>query len=146
MSEYGYEEGDICNRDCCEGVIEIEAVENCSCHISPPCWAHENADMWCPECGWRAAQDPLCVREIHTISLDLSGAGVFYDRKPRVLDNTKIDWTWEPHSNSSMVKKGVFPLGTTPAQVEDVVKGTFGGRFESFNSESGTFKYIAYTD
>ena len=144
--ELGYYEGDICNREGCEGLIELEKVENCSCHISPPCWAHENASLCCPDCGWRAADDPLCVREIHTITIDLSGAGTFYDRKPRVLDPTKIDWTWEPHTNSSMIKKGVFPPGTTREQVRAVVDGTFGGRFESFDEERGTFKFVAYTD
>lgn len=76
MKELGYEEGSICNRDGCEGVIELEKVSNCSCHISAPCWAHENADMCCKECGWRAADDPLCVREIHTITLDVAGRGL----------------------------------------------------------------------
>ncbi|UVN13415.1 hypothetical protein FBPa19_0026 [Pseudomonas phage vB_PaeP_FBPa19] len=102
--------------------------------------------MCCKECGWRAADDPLCVREIHTITLDLGGYGTFFDRKPRVLDPTKIDWTWEPHSGASMIKKGVFPVGTPRAEVEKAVIGTFGGRFEYFNEEKGQFKYIAYTD
>ncbi|WP_105446887.1 hypothetical protein [Pseudomonas paraeruginosa] len=146
MKELGYEEGSICNRGGCEGVIELERVENCSCHISPPCAAHTSADMCCPDCGWRAADDPLCVREIHTIILDIGGYGAFLESKPRVLDPTKIDWTWEPHSGASMIKKGVFPIGTSRAEVEKSVIGTFGGRFEYFNEEKGQFKYIAYTD
>lgn len=55
----------------------------------------------------------------------------------RKLDHTKIDWHSKPHSGSSMVKEGVYPDGTTKAQVEEKVRGTFGG---------GRFRYVAYTD
>lgn len=142
----GYEEGATCNREGCDGRIELEKVENCSCHLSAPCWGHVNADMECRECGWRAATDPVCVHEITTYNLDVKGQAVFYDRKPRILDRTKIDYVCEPHSSSSMVKKGVFPPGLTMAEVRKEVDGTFGGRFESFHEGSGTFKFIAYTD
>ena len=62
----------------------------------------------------------------------------------RKLDPTKIDFHSLPHSGSSMMKKGVYPEGTTRAQVEEKVLGTFGGRFESFGN--GRFVYIEYTD
>ena len=35
--DYGYEEGDVCNRDGCRGIIEIEEPEVCGCHNNPPC-------------------------------------------------------------------------------------------------------------
>lgn len=143
MSALGYCEGDLCNRDGCEGVIEIEKVENRSCHLSAPCWGHENADMCCPDCGWRAADDPLCVREIERIGL---GDLPYVQTKPRVLDPTKIDWVAKLHSGCSMIKEGVFPLGTSREEVFAAVKGTFGGHFESFDEKTGRFKYIAYTD
>jgi hypothetical protein len=144
MNKLGYCEGEPCARDGCEGSIEIEPVKDCSCHIAAPCWNHENADMHCPDCGWRAADDPLCVREIESISL---GAPLPYiQTKPRVLDPTKIDWVDKPYSSSSMIKEGVFPIGTTSKEVEDKVRGTFGGRFERFDAKNGLFKYIAYTD
>ena len=144
MSKLGYCEGETCARDGCEGFIKIEPVKDCSCHLAAPCWHHENQDMHCPDCGWRAADDPLCVREIESISL---GAPLPYiQTKPRVLDPTKIDWVAKPHSSSSMIKEGVFPIGTTSKDVEEKVRGTFGGRFERFDAKSGHFKYIAYTD
>lgn len=62
----------------------------------------------------------------------------------RELDATKIDWHDLPHSGSSMAKRGVYPDGTTREHVEAKVRGTFGGRFESFGG--GKFLYIAYTD
>ncbi|WP_236248336.1 hypothetical protein [Pseudomonas mosselii] len=144
MNELGYSEGDACGREGCMGEIRLEKVENCSCHISPPCWNHESADMHCPDCGWRAADDPLCVRAIESISL--GGPLPYIQTKPRVLDPTKIDWVDKLHTASSMIKEGVFPIGTTAKEVEEKVRGTFGGRFAQFDAEKGLFKYIAYTD
>ncbi|OSN39527.1 hypothetical protein [Pseudomonas syringae] len=142
MSELGYCEGDTCNREGCEGVIELEPVKDCSCHIAAPCWPHENADMYCRDCGWRAADDPLCVREIASISM--GGPLPYIQTKPRVLDPTKIDWVAKLHSSSSMIKEGVYPQNLSREEVEKEVCGTFGGRFEYFHD--GKFKYIAYTD
>lgn len=62
----------------------------------------------------------------------------------RQLDSTKIDFHSLPHSGSSMIKRGVYPPGTTQAAVEAVVKGSFGGRFNFFRD--GKFEYVAYTD
>ena len=46
-------EGDACPDPDCIGILEYEKVENCSCHIAPPCWACENAKLICPICGWK---------------------------------------------------------------------------------------------
>lgn len=62
----------------------------------------------------------------------------------RLLNPAKIDYTVDVHSNSSQVCEGVYPEGTTMAEVEQICKGSFGGRFEYFRD--GKFKYIAYTD
>ena len=43
-----------------------------------------------------------------------------------------------------MIKEGVYPEGMTSQEVYKEVQGTFGGRFERF--DSGRFKFIAYTD
>lgn len=32
-----FDEGDKCRLHNCNGILELEKVENCSCHISPPC-------------------------------------------------------------------------------------------------------------
>jgi len=50
--EFGLYEGDVCNRNSCKGVIEEHPVENCSCHINPPCSACTEPREYCPECGW----------------------------------------------------------------------------------------------
>lgn len=43
-----------------------------------------------------------------------------------------------------MRKVGEYQDGVTREEVERVVEGTFGGKFESFGD--GRFVYIAYTD
>ena len=58
----GIEEGDICNR-CnlagkgCPGVIELEPVKDCSCHICPPCAQCLALRMFCPICYWEEKND-----------------------------------------------------------------------------------------
>lgn len=48
------EEGDPCptEDETCKGRLVLKPVENCSCHLDPPCWEHENQKLYCPECGW----------------------------------------------------------------------------------------------
>lgn len=59
----------------------------------------------------------------------------------------KIEFVSYGHdSTCSMVKEGIFPLGTKRIEVEQQVQGTFGGIFEVFDSKLQRFKYIAYTD
>jgi hypothetical protein len=48
----GTEEGDRCNRDGCEGLLEFAPITGCTCFISPPCRACTETPLVCPECGW----------------------------------------------------------------------------------------------
>jgi len=139
--DYGTSEGDTCNRRGCKGVIKARPVEGCSCHISPPCSACTAPCNYCPVCDWDEADD--VVINDHIVNVDKStGNYRFWTERP--LDATKIDWRNKSHSNASMIKEGVYPAGTTRAEVEALVRGTFGGRFDHFGGEK--FKYIAYTD
>ena len=133
----GYkEEGDKCPERC-GGVLAYPKVENCSCHISPPCGACTNNLLTCPVCGW-VEDGP----DYHDIKV---APGLYVrEYKPRPLCNAKIDYRTKVHSNSSMIREGVYPEGTTQEEVRAVVNGTFGGRFEQFGN--GRFKFIAYTD
>lgn len=119
----GYYEGDQCNRDGCRGHIEMHPVENCSCHIAPPCSACTSLRMFCPGCGWEEKDDPMVVQEITTIHL---GGPWGVERTKRVLDPTKIDYRIEMHSSSSQLCIGVYPPGVSSKEVEAVVRGTFG--------------------
>jgi len=143
--EYGFEEGTVCRRSACKGVIEERPVENCACHINPPCAACTTPREWCPECGWEHADDPTYQEQINGFVCRTSKeTHVMKSWKRRDLDATKIDWHSMPHTNASMIKEGVYPEDATRAEVEAKVQGTFGGRFAHFGN--GKFKYIAYTD
>jgi hypothetical protein len=47
----GHDEGATCNRDGCDGEMALPQVENCSCHISPPCHACTTNRPRCFKCG-----------------------------------------------------------------------------------------------
>lgn len=138
---FGYEAGEVCNRNRgrCKGVIALHEKGDCRCHLSPPCNACVESREYCPECGYEGKDDYIMndyvVNEVK---------GVIQSYEPRKLDNAKIDFYSRSHSNSSMLMEGVYPEGMTREQVEEKVRGTFGGRFQSFGS--GKFSYIAYTD
>lgn len=151
MSELGYCEGDTCGRDGCVGVIESHDVENCSCHINPPCGACTAPRGYCEACGWEESEDPAPEPEpISQQEKDFwkAQAEEWERLRNAPLDNTKVSWRDFPHTNSTMIKEGVYPQsGDDAADRETVAKavvGTFGGRFERFGG--GKFKYIAYTD
>ena len=46
------QEGSNCsiNAEFCQGVLEYQKPENCSCHISPPCDPCINVKLHCPLC------------------------------------------------------------------------------------------------
>lgn len=46
----GEEEGDVCNVDGCTGILQMQPVKNCSCHINPPCSRCVDAPIECPAC------------------------------------------------------------------------------------------------
>jgi hypothetical protein len=94
---------------------------------------------FCPICDWQGA-DEEWPKYVATEYVGLSIAVP----KPRALDPTKIDYRVTSHSNSSQLCTGVYPDGTSRADVEKIVKGTFGGRFNHFGN--GRFEYVAYTD
>lgn len=60
--ETGIDEGSTCNRstdkhDHCNGTICIYPVDNCSCHINPPCSACMELRLFCPKCGWEETDE-----------------------------------------------------------------------------------------
>ncbi len=141
MSELGQAEGEVCRRNGCAGIIEDRPVEGCSCHINPPCAACTRPRSFCDECGWEQADD--VVINNHVVNVDKkTGNWKMWSLRP--LDESKIDWHDKTHTHFSMIKEGVYPPSATMSEVEKVVRGTFGGRFDEFGN--GRFKYIAYTD
>jgi hypothetical protein len=143
MADFGDEEGAVCWRNGCQGVIALADVEGCSCHISPPCGPCTTPREFCPVCEWRAKDWDDSFNGFSVKYADRK-QGIIARSEPRPLDPRKIDYRILAHSNSSQKCVGIYPEGTTPAQVEALVKGTFGGRFNQFGD--GRFEYIAYTD
>lgn len=141
MSDFGYCECDTCRRNGCKGVIQMRKAENCSCHICPPCSACTAPRHFCDACEWDEADDQIINDFI--VNVDKT-TGNYRSWEPRPLDQTKIDYRIKSHTNSSQICEGVYPEGTTREEVQKLVIGTFGGRFEHFGK--GKFKYIAYTD
>lgn len=136
-----YEEGDRC-PECTQGVLFYPSVQNCTCHISPPCAACTYRQLECDKCGHQPDEP-----EFKDIPVTFDFNGFFISQreyKPRPLDNSKIDYRVKMHTGFSQICEGVYPEGTTIAEVEKKVRGSFGGRFEYFRD--GKFKYIAYTD
>lgn len=140
-TEYGYAAGDICHRNNCKGVIKEFEVENCSCHINPPCGACTEDRAYCPECDWHGKDDQYINDYRCTVDPATQVIKAFELRK---LDPSKLDWHSKPHTHFSMIKEGVYPPEMIRSEVEAAVAGTFGGRFEYFGG--GKFKYVAYTD
>ena len=52
----GTEEGDPCGDTCCDGILQYPAVENCSCHITPPCKQCLDRMLTCTTCGREVAE------------------------------------------------------------------------------------------
>ncbi len=147
-TEHGIEKGEVCNRDDCQGIIDEHDTDSCcSCHISPPCSYCTDSREYCPVCNWDGREEQIQEEnKIRQVDYRQCIDSFFKVRTMDDLDKSKIDYLSMSHTHFSMRKKGVFPKGTTKNEVEQKVKGSFGGRFKSFNEDTCTFEYIAYTD
>lgn len=136
-----YEEGDRC-PECRNGHLYYPPVQNCTCHINPPCSACTDRELECDKCGYQPEEPEYKDLLVTPIAY---GVGIsMREYKPKPLDNSKIDYRVKMHTGFSQICEGVYPKGTTMAEVEKKVRGSFGGRFVEF--DNGKFKYIAYTD
>lgn len=138
---FGDQEGEVCWRDGCQGIIACHPVENCSCHINPPCSACTDPKEYCPVCDWAAEKWNGSVNDCY---VKQDNQGIISSWQHRPLDPRKIDYRTKGHTHFSQICYGVYPEGTSRDDVEKLVKGTFGGRFNSFGG--GKFEYVAYTD
>ena len=52
--ELGFNEGEVCNRNGCDGIISRLNNGSCSCSTSsnPPCSYCTDFDVYCPDCEW----------------------------------------------------------------------------------------------
>lgn len=141
---FGFEKGDVCWRNGCQGIIAEHPVQNCSCHIAPPCGQCTESREYCETCGWEQREDGETKVVPWLIIGPDAWVGSVEPKKERPLDPRKIDYLITSHTNSSQLCTGVYPEGTTMAEVRDMVNGSFGGRFNYFTG--GKFQFVAYTD
>jgi hypothetical protein len=155
----GYDKGDVCNRNGCNGVIDEHDKEgSCSCHINPPCGYCTEPNTYCKSCGWDAKEEQ---NEYDAKQGELSKKNelyfeqqqrefeyareLFYKKYRGEMHADKLEIRAESHTHFSMKKIGVFPKGSETAEsLRPKIKGTFGGRFTRL--DDFRFEYIAYTD
>mgnify|MGYP000208557102 CR=1 FL=1 len=145
MTKDWLEEGDECGVTGCTGHYQFVTDHkdaSCSCHINPPCAKCTDQHLECDTCGDEIHED----RMNDFVMQVTPRQDAYVAWKPRELDRTKIDWHSLSHTHFTMIKRGVFPIGTAKAVVLEKVKGTFGGRFNYFREDTGDFEYVAYTD
>lgn len=53
----GTEEDATCGRDGCNGVLELDMADPCTCFINPPCSSCVDRKLWCPKCSWHEEND-----------------------------------------------------------------------------------------
>lgn len=136
----GYsEEGDWC-PECQKGTFEYRRIESCSCHIVPPCSACVDSPLMCRCCDFEPEKLPYKGIPI------APGLRTVIEYEPMPLDNSKIDYRSKANTRSSVMIEGVYPDGTTAAEVSEavVIDRKYGGKFLHFGY--GKFVYLAYTD
>lgn len=158
MSEIGVIKGEQCNRDSCPGIIQERIKEgSCSCHINPPCSYCTTDASYCPICNWCPEDDIRPIdpevqkrnREYYERENERwrIARESFYNKYNGLESIEKLEIRCEPHTHFTQKQIGVFPPGTeTTETLLPKINGTFGGRFENFDSKRGRFSFIAYTD
>lgn len=155
----GFCKDEICNRNGCEGIIrEKESDYGCSCHINPPCDYCTEPRNYCSECDWDEKEENDKYRETQTKYWN------DYHKRPDVIEAKRVAEEQEKvfidmyngripvdqyrsrhkgHTHFSQIIYGVH-TDMSRSEIEEKVKGSFGGRFSRYNNYS--FEYIAYTD
>ena len=136
------EEGSKCLEDGCDGAMEYPPVENCSCHINPPCGACTGQRLTCTDCGAQEERydPPAVVYEAPLAPI------MRYKQETDLGDGKRLfDCRYDGSSGSTMVWTGRYEGNVTSA---DIMKafgdGTFGHRGPSIYG--GHFKYTLITD
>ena len=139
---HGLYEGDKCRE--CGGIMKYPKVENCSCHINPPCSACMNNLLTCCECGFE--EEPIVSEEKYRMFCP-GVTEIYHTRPSKELGNGKriFDYDYDSRSGSTMVYKGRYKGDVTP---DDIISafgpGTFGHRGPYLSN--GRFIYTKVTD
>jgi hypothetical protein len=119
------EEGGLCPEGC-GGILHFPDVENCSCHISPPCSAHTSVLLTCRECGWED-EPPKCDAPAHVDPFEVWRARA---RPSHDLGGRRVyDYDYDSRSGSTMAYEGRYEGPVTAQDIIDLLgDGTFGHR------------------
>lgn len=143
MENIEYSEGDKC-KSCEKGFLIYPKVENCSCHINPPCSSCVDNKLTCDNCGW---EEPEIKNEE---TYQHVGGGIiasFFTRPSHDFGNGKriFDYDYDSSSGSTMVFKGRYKGDVTEKDILDYFgDGTFGHLGPYLNN--GIFTYTKITD
>lgn len=161
--DLGYAKGEKCNRNGCEGILlEHASDRGCSCHINPPCSYCTDAREYCNECGWEGREEQIDYEKeqakkystpeyqesfrLERLEQDERDKAFWDMVKGKAPRPTELVYRNSSHTHFSMIKEGVYPADMPFEKLYQQIQGTFGGRFEIHNKETGHFKFIAYTD
>lgn len=136
-------EGDRCKE--CTGRMIYPPVENCSCHIAPPCDACVSNPLTCDKCGWvyEAPERSYRATEFEGLSEVITPnrrAIHVFPHGGRIMD-----YDYDSRSGSTMVWTGKYEGLVTPEDIrQHFGDGTFGHRGPSLHN--GRFSYTQITD
>ena len=143
MSNHDPEEGGIC-PECHAGRMHFPKVENCSCHINPPCSACTGNKLTCDDCGWE--YEPPAPETLYRMTAP--GLTEVYTRRPSVeLGGGKrlFDFDYNSASGSTMEYSGKCTPEVKPKDILDYFgSGTFGHRGPTIHN--GRFFFTKITD
>jgi len=57
MSDYDITDGSKCPRKDCAGTVVLSEVDDCQCHINPPCEACVESGFCCDTCDWESSNE-----------------------------------------------------------------------------------------
>ena len=144
MNEYP-EEGGPCTQQNCTGYFFFPPVENCSCHIAPPCGRCVDNPLTCNTC-WYAVE-----KEHETLTEQLAQKTYETWHVPRhktthSFPNGRVfNYGYDSRSGSTMEYKGDYEGEVTVKEIIDWLgDGTFGHRGPFFGPK--TWSYTKITD
>lgn len=138
------EEGCIC-PECRQSKLIYGVVENCSCHIAPPCDACVSNPLRCKSCGWEYEAPSRAL-----VPTDICGIfSVIYPNRRKIHvfkhGGRIMDWDYDSSSGSTMEYHGKY---NGPVTNEDILEyfgsGTFGHRGPFLHG--GRFTFTKITD
>lgn len=143
--DYGLIEGDICNREGCNGVMSLQETDTqCSCHINPPCSHCVDATYSCNVCEFETEKpeidEPSSNKPIPDIYRRLPDS-VLFDRLP---DN-EFGYITIAGEYYWMEYKGKYPQGMPAKDIVAKFNTCFGYKWLKIPKD-GTFHIKVYTD